>query len=348
MALDVFSARRVFSKDKESAYGTAETLGGTEFLVHFGDAPTMAVPDTIIDDGELYTGYNYLTEIDIERFKVELTHKRKLLPNEAALFFALLLGSVSTTNPTAGVYQHVIEFEDVIDLKSITMWEETADRGQKLFAGIACIAIDLMFPKGKFAEASYQLRGDGSEASGGSLAAKTLINETRYLKYNDLDFKLGGTYSEATGVGSISGGTSKKSLLADIKLAMKNKGEPDYAYGEADGYVSSWRKGGLKARDLAQIGVMLEPDDATDSNKVAAETKECAELALVGPQIGETGYYYTIRALFPVVQPFEASRSRNKQIATCDLAWTALKDTSVNGWPLCQIQVINGQASYLG
>jgi len=348
MPVDVHSARRVYSLDKEVTYGTVEALGGTEFLMTHKDPPVMAVPDELDTDQDEYTGYKHLTRVDVERFKLEYTEERLLAPNDMALFSALMLGSVSTTNPAAGVYQHVIEWEDAINLKSVTMWEETADRGQKLFAGIVCVAMDLLFPKGKFATLSRQLRGDGSEASGGSLAAKTQISESRYLKYQDLDFKLGGTYSEATGVGSIAGGTSKKALLADIKLAMRNKAEPDWGYGNSDGYADNWRKGELKSLDLFQIGTTLEPDDSTDSDKVAAETKECAELVLVGPQIGETGYYYTVRVLFPVVQPFDASRSRNKQIATCDLAWTALEDTSVNNWPLVQIQVINGTAGYLG
>ncbi|RJQ29217.1 hypothetical protein C4571_02165 [Candidatus Parcubacteria bacterium] len=346
---------RGFSVTAESPYGTAEAAAS--WIARFQDKATMPQPGGLVDaDEDEYTGSTYRKKHDIVQWAVQLTHEQRLLPYVAGLFLSLVGGSTTATQQAAtAAYLHVIEDDsDAVDLLSVTMWEDTPAYGQQEFTGIACTEVSIEFGRGEFCKLTAQLIGDGAVAAGDDLSAVAVANTSEvYLKWSDVDVLVGGTYSEAAGVGSVAGGTSIKSQIRSGKITIKNNGALLYALGESDDYASGAIKGNMKDAEIVKIELEFEPalaDPDLELDYLTGETENVLQIEFQGASMGgaEAAYYYTVDFYFPVTRVNAGALDKDNLVQTATQTWIAIKDDSVNDYPLWQAQVTNKVTAYLG
>ncbi len=342
-------AYRGFCVTKETPFGTPEAAATN--IVKFEDNPTKAqILDAKSDAGE-YTGAPHRMEHSIIKQSTDLVHTRRLLPWEGGLFLSLLGGSVATTTPVGDARIHTIEdLVTTLDLDSVTMWEGTPAYGNKEFPGICCTQVEIDFERGEYCNAAYTLSGDGSEAAGDDLSGIGVDNASEvYLKYGDVTVNIGGTYSEAAGVGSIAAPTDISALVRSGKITINNGAERVFAFGEGDIYSSGMVKGDMKADDYCTIELEIEPADSTYLDYLLAETEGELEILIQGASMGgaEAAQYYTVHFLFPLTRIVEDSLDKDGSTQIAPLKFMALKHTTV-AYPVWQAQVINKVVAYLG
>ncbi len=345
-------AYRGFAITAESPYGTAEAAA-TRTIPYIGNAtlPSKLAIDT--DAGEK-TGNKYRTTHNVLRWALDLVHEQRLIAADAGLFLALVGGSVtSAAQGGTAAYLHAIEIDDAVtDLVSTTMWEDTPSYGQKEFTGICCTQVEIEWERGEFIIMRATLIGDGAEASGDDLSGIGVIDTAEvYLKYNDVDVLMGGTYTEPDN-GSIAAGTSIKDQVRSGKITIKNAGDRVWHLGEGDIYSSAVVKGDLKAEDQVMVELDIEPASAAPSlelDLLLAQTLQVMEIKIVGASMGgaEAAYDYTVDFMFPNMLSEEATLDHDNNVQTTPQKFMALKETA-NGWPLYQAQVMNKDVAYLG
>jgi len=344
---------RGFCFTKETPFGTAEAAATT--LVDFRDKPTMPKIMERDTDADEYTGSVHRMRHNALKWQLDCVHEQRMLTYMAGLFLALVGGSVSSAaQGGTAAYKHVIEDDDTSpDLLSVTMWEDTPSYGQKEYTGIVCTKVEIEGRRGGFVILRATLRGDGAEASGDALAGIGVANSAEvYLQWGDCDVLIGGTYSEAAGVGSIASGVSIKSQVRSFKVTIDNGGEPVFELG-GDAYASSFLKGDLKALEVATIELEIEPssdDPDLEYDYLLDETENVIEVKITGASMGgsEAAYYYTVDLMFPVTRSDDASIGADGALEVGTHKFVAIKDDSENGYPIYQAQVTNKTTAYLG
>ncbi len=341
---------RVISRKKEVTVGTLLTFASCNpFRTNFEDEPMMLEPEDVNTDELEYTGKKFLARYDVDTWEGEIVHGRNCLSSEFGFFAGLLFGSISTDQPDGvgapNTYRHTIEFQEAITLPTASMWEQSPDLGQKAYAGIACSQLVLNVPKGPRANIAATLMSIGKIAGTSEDLAGTAELDTAeaYMRDAHTDLKVGGTYSETAGIGSVADGVSIKNKLADIGLTMGNAAAKNYGYGRGDAnaaFADSFRKADLKGPGLVTLDTKIEPDDATELNYVLNETENVMELVMLGAVI-EDVQVYTIRVIFPRTRVSRAPKGRDGSILTADMSIIPLKDTTGTDWPYLQLIVIN-------
>jgi hypothetical protein len=328
---------RGFCETAEDPFGTAEAAATN--IVHFMDVPTMATILEAQTDDDEYTGKVHRTEHLTLKQGVDLVHNRRLLPREAALFTALVGGSVVSAQLLAtDAYTHAIKDDlTALESKSVTMWEHTESYGDKEFAGICCTQIEVDFARGEFCNLSATIMGDGSEAAGDDLSGIGAADSAEaYLRYGDVDVLFGGVYSETDSIGSVAAGVSKKAIIRSGTVMIKNNAEREFQFGEGDIFASNIVKGDLKADDIVSIELEYEPADATELDYLLAETEFVVELSFTGASMGgvEAAYFYTYDLFFPVCRVVETALDKDGSTQIATLSIRPIKDVSVDDFPI--------------
>ncbi len=342
---------RGFCETAETPYGTAEAAATN--IVKFMDVPTMPTILEAQTDQDEYTGEVHRMEHSILKQGVDLVHNRRLMPREAALFVALLGGEItSAALGGTAAYTHAITDDlTALECKSVTMWEHTESYGNKEFTGICCTEFMVDFARGEFCNLSATLMGDGAEAAGDDISGIGAVDSSEaYLKYGDVDILFGGTYSEASDVGSVAAGNSKKGIIRSGSVTIKNNADRQFQLGESDIYASNIVKGDLKAEDIVAIELEYEPADATELDYLLAATEFVMELSFTGASMGgaEAAYYYTIDFFFPVCRVVEASIDKDGSTQIATLSIRPIKDDSGDDFPIWRAVATTKAVSLLG
>jgi len=336
---------------KESARGSSVAWGSAvPFLLKHMEDHTLPKPGEIVTDKDEYTGSPQITEWSIRRWMVEREFRSRLLPHHAALFGSLVGGSVSSALVGASLaYKHTITTQTGVSLATVTGWEKSPTIGEKVIAGIGCRALRITGKRGDkdaagdFCRVSAQIVGDGSFATGVDISGGSYPTSEAYLDYSDVEIKVGGTFNGTT----VSDGTSIRSKVKDFELALINNASAEFSFGNSDGYADDLVIGDTKIDNLASLRLNLEPEDATEINRLAAETEAVVQIVITGALI-ESGYYFTVDAVLPRTRTVDAVPGRDGTIQVVNpLVFQALYDNtnSYNAWYMF---VTNKVTEYLG
>ncbi len=290
---------RGFSMAKETAVGTPQTV---DTSLNFAGDPMEARPSKIWDNRDENTGEVAPTQHGILTMKTEGKHNQNLMPHNAALFLALLTGTITTTNPNdpnqATVRKHVVATDkSLISLPTRTVREYDGAFCREM-AGLACSEVSLSAAVEEFAKIEASLLGVGRETVIDPVPARPAQILEDYLKFGDCVIRVGGTYNGDT----VSGGAAISSRVLNWKAVLKNAAALVYEFGLGDDakYAARVERGNQMMESAVEL--KLELDTRAEKDQLLACEYFVLEIPLVGQLIGASlTNKFTVRFVAPKV-----------------------------------------------
>jgi len=337
---------------RETTYGTGIAwASASPVLLKHEELPVWAKPRRIVTDKNIFTGKKGITERDIRSWDVARTHQARLLPDPTILLMALLAGKAAggTPNVTASqlggttAYKHVVPVAPALpEAFSVTGWQANPLTGNKVFAGMTCKSLKISAKEADFVRLSAELVGDGSMAAGVDISAGVAPSGESYLSWEDCDLLIGGTFSGT----DVSGGTSIKTLVKQVDLAINGGPETEFQMGGDGDYADAAIIKDLKPENRGVLDLTFKPADTTYLDYLAAETEAVAEFIITGA-LADTGYYFELSWIFPVGRVMKADPNRDGSIMTADMSIVSLKDDSASDHPEIYFYGQNKATAYL-
>lgn len=330
---------RGFSLAKESAFGTPATVNTS---LNFSGDFLDAAPDKVWDDKDEYTGELAPTRIEVLTQKTEGKHGQNLMPHNAALFLAWLLGNCATTDPAdalqATVRKHLIGTDkDVIELVTRTLREYDGVSYLE-YPGMVCSEVNISGAREEHAKIEATLLGMGKESVVTPSPTRPAVVSESYLNFGDITIKKGGTYNGTT----VSGGTDISAKIRDIKLGIKNGAKIHYFFGDSTKYAGRAIRG--RMLDIG-LDLKLEMEDRSEKASLLAGETFVMEIPMVGALIGlSTTNRFEMRAVLPKVGFNKVKRGHDDGLLIVDAGYRVLADPTYG--PV-RFHITNEQTAYL-
>ena len=332
----------------EGTYGTA--LAWADAVPRRFKARTNPIwqkAGDIITDKEEYTGFAGIAERTVRKWMTDMVIEKRLLPHDAILFTALLLGSVSSAaQGGTDAYRHDLSPQSAVDLPSVTMWQGNPLTGNRVYPGVGCSQVVISGDPGTdggFLKLAATLMGDGSAASGVDISGGALPSDESYLAWEDCDLLIGGTFDGS----DVSSGVSIKDKVKSFTLTLNNGAEREYQMGGDGEYADALIVPDIKLEDRGVIDCVIKPGDTTELAYLTSETENVVEFKAVGA-LADTGYYFTFSVVFPVARVLIAEPDRDRGIMNATLKINSQKDDSANDYEEIHAYGINLLTEYLG
>lgn len=312
---------RAVSTLVESSYGSAQTVDRS--LYNEGGPMVQASQLAELNEAEK-TGLHGPSDYTIKRWITNGMHSRRLKAADYAVWATILMGDDSTTNPGAGVYKHVLtERTSTKDLRSRTVIDYT-EAQQSKYLGVICTDLSLTSERDAFMRFEATLAGDGSKTADVASQPSTVAGSSEgFFSPRDCTIIAMGTYNAT----DITGGTDVSSSVVGFTIAAHNQGAVKYQYAAGDNFASAAERG---ERYAYEVSLDVEQSDSTETDWLYNGTSGAFEFTIVGDQIGTSGYYFTIKWMFPsmrvtAVAP-EARDGRMVVPVTLTPLWTSTYD----------------------
>jgi len=337
---------RAFSHStKEADFGTAESIDANGRLYYEGEPADRKVHEFFSNKDEV----NGTVGSQPDRFEtlayiLEHQHVQRAMPHNVALFAALALGKITTTEVVGGsVYQHRMEIPTLgsaVELDSVTMLEYNGLEYNK-FAGIVCSDIALEMGAGPtHVRLTAGIKGCGKREAW-SDTTPTCIAES-YLTHGDVKLYRGGSVLDSGA--SASGGDALHAKLISCNYSFANGARPHFEPGhDSPTLVSRFERDAIEQTLSCVLEVTTDQEHQT---ALTNGTEYVLYIPITGGQIGATGYYYYIHLVFPRVVYKDAVAGATDRKLTRACEFEILKDSSYDSsvYITCQ----NAQATYLG
>lgn len=340
MALKTVSGGwRGFSSAKESSFGVAQTV---DTSLNFSGDFMDARPEKVWNDKDEFTGDLAPTQTQVLTQITEGKHSQNLMPHNAALFFAWLLGKVVTVDPNdanqATVRKHTITMDkDVVDLATRTMREYDGAHYME-YPGCICPELSISAAVEEHAKLEAVLRGMGKETEVSPSPSRPAQVLEDYVCFGDISIKTGGSFDGT----AVTGGTSISTRLQNFKLSVKNGGKLRFHFGDQTKYAGDAIRGRMLDFDLA---MKMDFSDRSEKQALMAGDTFIVEIPMVGALIGSSIVnHYTVNIILPKVGYNKVVRGQDDGLLNLDLGFQVLADPTYG--PLV-VQIINEKTAYL-
>lgn len=340
MALKTVSGGwRGFSSAKEASFGTAQTV---DTSLNFSGDFMDARPEKVWDDKDEFTGELAPTRVQVLTQLTEGKHTQNLMPHNAALFWAWLLGKVVTVNPNdanqATVRKHTVTMDkDVVDLVTRTLREYDGAHYME-YPGCICTELSLSAAVEEHAKLEAVLRGMGKETEVSPTPSRPAQVLEDYLCFGDINIKTGGSFDGS----AVTGGTSISARVQNFKLGVKNGGKLRFHFGDPTKFAGSAIRGRMLDFDLA---MKMDFKDRSEKQALLAGTTFIVEIPMIGALIGSSlTNHFAVNVILPKVAYNKVVRGQDDGLLNLDLGFRVLADPTYG--PIV-VQITNEQTAYL-
>jgi hypothetical protein len=301
MALQAAVGRRAFSETYEDTWGEYEetTTDFTSFN-YDGDPIFHKARNLYVNDNEC-SGSAQPTQSEILTLEATGSHKGRLTPMLAGIFFSSLCDTYTATAGDSSTYTHGCKFKSstIPSIKSRNMLE-LAGGVVRQYSGVVFPSFEMSVEKEQFVNATMGVVGYYATKTSSLTVAnmETYKNAETYMNFGDVSFARG-TYDQSTDVfSSVDSFTTKvRSLTVKCEATM----DDNYAY--QLGNTTKTRNGALAVDTKWTItGQLLinALDDATDDwlTDYLAQTEWAVNIPIVG-EIAGGAVPYSITLDFP-------------------------------------------------